>query len=51
MFSLTKTRGLYEVQTPISFVATRYSGEYIEIHRKNSFVSISFPELQLNKPK
>ena len=31
MFSMTKSRGLCEVQTPFSFVATRHSGEDMNI--------------------
>ena len=34
----------------IFFVATRYSGEDVKNYRKNCFISIIFPELQLNKP-
>ena len=44
MFSMIKSKDLCEVQTLFSFVATRHFTE------KNCFVSITFPELQLNKP-
>ena len=33
----------------ISFVATRHSGEDLKFTKKNSFVSIIFSELQLDK--
>ena len=49
MFYMTRSKGLYEVQTPFSFVATRHSGEDVKFYL-NCFVSITFPELQLNKP-
>ena len=49
MFSMTESKVLYKVQTPFSFVATRHSDEDVKNYRKNSFVSITFPELQLNK--
>ena len=49
MVSMNKSKVLFEVQTPISFVATRHS-EDVKIYRKNSFISIAFQELQLNKP-
>ena len=51
MFSMTESRVLCEMQTPFYFVVTRHSGEDVNIYRKNCFVSITFQELQLNKPK
>ena len=48
-YFLTKSRVLCEMQTPFSFVATRHSVD-VKIYQKNSFVSITFQELQLNNP-
>ena len=48
MFSMTKSREFCEVQTPFSFVATRHSSKDVKFYKKNSFVSITFPELQLS---